>query len=266
MEALRKLVGKVGPGQCLGRALNNTPWRSRGALAGVTYCRRIRDVPPNPVCVNLTGSGACNVRHRRTASLGTTSRLCWSCRSPLSPHHLFCPSCHSLQPPDDKKDYFQILDCDKSFDVDIQELQKKYRNLQRSLHPDYFSQKPPIERELSEKQSSLVNKAYNTLLSPLKRGIYLLSLSGITLEEGADSGADPRFLFEILEINEKLNECNTSAEIEEIGNFVQAKYESLIKDVRNTFLEGDLQGAKLLLVKMKYFSNIQNQVKKKILP
>ncbi|XP_075195477.1 iron-sulfur cluster co-chaperone protein HscB-like, partial [Anomaloglossus baeobatrachus] len=147
-----------------------------------------------------------------------------------------------------------------------QELQRKYRILQRLLHPDYFSQKSQRERDISEKQSSLVNKAYNTLLSPLSRGIYLLSLHGITISEGTEGGVDAPFLFDILEINEKLNDLKNEAEIEEIGAFVQDKCQSLTENVRRAFEKGDLEDAKMLLTKMKYYSNILDQVKKKMVP
>uniref|UniRef100_A0A6I8PSW4 HscB mitochondrial iron-sulfur cluster co-chaperone n=1 Tax=Xenopus tropicalis TaxID=8364 RepID=A0A6I8PSW4_XENTR len=209
----------------------------------------------------------------------------------MSRAELFCPTCTSLQPPDESKDFFQVLDCEKSFNVDTQELQRKYRNLQRLLHPDFFSQKSESERNISEKQSTVVNKAYKTLLSPLKRGVYLwdlyiaedklelqkcepcmfiyfpkLSLNGITLKEGADDEVDTQFLFDILELNEQLNDAETKDDIEEVGHFVQEQLVSLTKDLRKAFQQGDLQEAKILLAKMKYFSNIQDQVKKKIIP
>ncbi|XP_072002730.1 iron-sulfur cluster co-chaperone protein HscB [Engystomops pustulosus] len=205
----------------------------------------------------------CPVRHLCTAA-GST--MCWSCQEVVSSSELFCPSCSSIQPPDRRKDFYQLLDCERSFNIDIQELQRKYRNLQRLLHPDYFSQKSQRERDISEKQSSLVNKAYNTLLSPLTRGIYLLSLHGIVIAEGTEGGVDTPFLFEILEINERLNDLHTEAEIEEIGTFVQDKCQSLTEDVKKAFKKDDLDGAKMFLTKMKYYSNILDQVKKKILP
>ncbi|KAM5194838.1 iron-sulfur cluster co-chaperone protein HscB [Mantella aurantiaca] len=196
----------------------------------------------------------------------TQSRLCWSCQRVVTRSELFCPSCRSLQPPDHSKDYFQILHCDRTFDVNIQELQKKYRNLQRSLHPDYFSQKSQYERDISDQQSSLVNKAYNTLLSPLSRGLYLLGLHGITFKEGTEEGVDSPFLYDILEVNEQLNEANTDAEIEEIGNIVQEKCQILTENIQEAFQKDDLEGAKMFLVKMKYYTNILEQVKKKIFP
>ncbi|KAM9330828.1 iron-sulfur cluster co-chaperone protein HscB [Gastrophryne carolinensis] len=198
--------------------------------------------------------------------LNTRQSRCWSCQAMLSPSELFCPSCLRLQPPDSTADYFQLLHCERSFDINIQELQRKYRNLQRSLHPDYFSQKPQHERDLSDQQSSLVNKAYNTLLSPLKRGIYLLSLHGITFKEGTEGGMDAPFLMEVLEINERLNEADTSAEIEDIGSFVQAKCHSLTENVREAFQKDDLEGAKMFLSRLKYYTNILDQVKKKMIP
>nr|AAH74193.1 MGC82090 protein [Xenopus laevis] len=201
----------------------------------------------------------------RTYCATTQSRLCWSCQAQLSRADLFCPACTTLQPPDESKDFFQVLDCEKSFNVNTRELQRKYRNLQRLLHPDFFSQKSESERNISEKQSTMVNKAYNTLLSPLKRGLYLLSLNGITLKDGADDEVDTQFLFDILELNEQLNDADAKADIEEVGDFVQGQLASLTKDLRKAFQQGDLQEAKILLAKMKYFSNIQDQVKKKII-
>ncbi|XP_040211424.1 iron-sulfur cluster co-chaperone protein HscB-like [Rana temporaria] len=119
--------------------------------------------------------------------------------------------------------------------VNVQELQKKCRDLQRSLHPDYFSQKPQFERDISNQQSSLVNKAYNAFLSPLSRGIYLLGLRGITFTEGTEGGIDAPFLFEILEVNEQLNEATADTEIEQISNIVQEKCQMLTKNIKEAF-------------------------------
>lgn len=51
-----------------------------------------------------------------------------------------------------------------------------------------------------------------------------LGLHGITFTEGTEEGIDAPFLFEILEVNEQLNEATTDAEIEEIGNLVQGYF------------------------------------------
>ncbi|XP_078238006.1 iron-sulfur cluster co-chaperone protein HscB [Pogona vitticeps] len=194
---------------------------------------------------------------------------CWSCGQALppgAPLARFCPACRALQPPEPRADFFRLLGCERTFRLDAARLQQQFRALQRELHPDYFSQRPQAERDFSEQHSSLVNKAYRTLLSPLSRGLYLLELNGVELEPGTDPQADPEFLSEVMEVNEKLLEAESEAKIEDVENFIAAKQEELVQGVSRAFDEGDLQGAKTLLAKMKYFANLEEKVKRKKVP
>jgi molecular chaperone HscB len=59
------------------------------------------------------------------------------------------------------------------------------------------------EQEISEQYSALVSNAYSVLLQPLARGLYMLHLHGISLEEESTE-TDPQFLAEIMETNEEL--------------------------------------------------------------
>lgn len=62
------------------------------------------------------------------------------------------------------------------------------------------------EKDLSESLSSLVNKAYSTLLNPLDRGIYMLKLHNVSIPEETTS-LGPEFLMEIMELNEEIEEA-----------------------------------------------------------
>uniref|UniRef100_A0A8D0GR59 Iron-sulfur cluster co-chaperone protein HscB n=1 Tax=Sphenodon punctatus TaxID=8508 RepID=A0A8D0GR59_SPHPU len=198
------------------------------------------------------------------------SRRCWSCGRAVPEAGSvpgFCPTCRALQPPGPRPpDFYRLLGCERSFHVDISQLQQRFRNLQRSLHPDYFSQRPQAERAFSEQHSSLVNKAYQTLLNPLSRGLYLLELNGMELAERTDIDIDVDFLADVMEINENLAEAKNDSKIEEIGHFVEAKKEELTKDISKAFERDDLQEAKKLLAKMKYFANLMEKVKSKKTP
>lgn len=59
------------------------------------------------------------------------------------------------------------------------------------------------EQEISEEFSSVVNKAFSTLSNPLERGLYLLSLHGVSIGEG-NTDVDKVFLMEIMERNEEI--------------------------------------------------------------
>ncbi|KAM7415745.1 hypothetical protein PAMA_018012 [Pampus argenteus] len=190
---------------------------------------------------------------------------CWNCKQPLDKTPaFFCLSCKVVQPPEEGTSYFKIMDCDYTFTLDTQKLQKRYLKLQRSLHPDNFSQKAVKEQEYSEHQSALVNKAYRTLLKPLSRGLYMLELEGMRIEEGTDSGADSQFLMELMEINEALDEARTPEEANKIGQDTKGKLSDLTAQIDAALRKGELQTAKALLAQMKYFANIDEKVKEKL--
>ncbi|KAM6378010.1 iron-sulfur cluster co-chaperone protein HscB isoform 2-T2 [Pluvialis apricaria] len=210
----------------------------QAALGRARWALRVSEAAPRP---------------RRLGPGFSPAPRCWSCGRLLPgaeglPH--FCPGCRALQPPGPRPDLFRLMDCDRSFRIDAQELQRRFRSLQRAVHPDRFGQRPPKEQYYSEQHSSLINKAYQTLLNPLSRGLYLLELNGVEPAQETDSDADPVFLTEIMEINEKLAEHKNEDILEEI--------ETLIKD--------DLQEAKKLLAKMKYFANLEDKLNNKKIP
>ncbi|KAM6403843.1 iron-sulfur cluster co-chaperone protein HscB isoform 2-T2 [Rhynochetos jubatus] len=211
----------------------------RQRLGRARWALRVTEAAPRPRCV---GPGS------------PPAPRCWSCGSALPGAEglpQFCPGCRALQPPRPRPDLFRLMACDRSFRIDAQQLQRRFRSLQRAVHPDRFGQRPPKEQYYSEQHSSLINKAYRTLLNPLSRGLYLLELHGVEPAQETDCDADPVFLTEIMEINEKLAEPKNEDILHEI--------ETLIKD--------DLQEAKKLLAKMKYFANLEDKLKnRKIRP
>ncbi|CAM9964018.1 unnamed protein product [Lampetra fluviatilis] len=118
------------------------------------------------------------------------------------------------------------------------------------------------ELDLSQQQSALVNKAYNTLLKPLPRGVYLLERHGLSLEDTTED-MDPEFLMEIMEINEDLEDADSLQEIEDISRSNLEKLQELTQEVMQAFDTGNFPLARLLLTKMNYFTNIDEKVKEK---
>ena len=60
--------------------------------------------------------------------------------------------------------------------VDQISLDASYRKLQQEFHPDRYASQGDVERRLAVQAASLINQAYETLRSPLKRAQYLLEL------------------------------------------------------------------------------------------
>ena len=59
--------------------------------------------------------------------------------------------------------HFEIFDLPSSFEVDVDLLERRYRDLQRSVHPDRFANAGERERLRSVQQATLINEAYRTL-------------------------------------------------------------------------------------------------------
>jgi molecular chaperone HscB len=134
--------------------------------------------------------------------------------------------------------------------------------LQKNLHPDLFSLKTEEEQKLSEEISSLVNKAYSTLQNPIQRAEYMLERRGIDsemLERRMTS--DVEFLTEVMELNERLEEIEETKDWEEFRKENDRKIAELNRELEEAFEKENIDGAVLILAKMKYYDNLQHKLK-----
>jgi len=63
--------------------------------------------------------------------------------------------------------FFQLFDVPVSYEVDLDLIQQRYRELQKSVHPDRFASASDQEKRISMQQTSWINEAFNTLRKPL---------------------------------------------------------------------------------------------------
>lgn len=107
------------------------------------------------------------------------------------------------------ENYFQLFGLPLSYDVDLESLTARYRELQKATHPDKFASAGDRERRLSVQQAAQVNDGFSTLKSPLNRAIYLLKLHGVTLNPNS-TAMDPMFLMEQMSLREALADIPSS--------------------------------------------------------
>lgn len=149
-------------------------------------------------------SSTCNNRFRsssfrRTLSLTrrmhsifsapSSSTTCWNCNQEITREQLFCDKkCESLQAikPGDIN-YFALFGIPVSLVVDKRLLESRFKDLQKKLHPDLYTNKCARERIASAETSSTVNQAYQTIRNPQLRMNYVLAQFGIKVL-GEDGG------------------------------------------------------------------------------
>lgn len=111
------------------------------------------------------------------------------------------------------QDYFELFNLSASYDLDLDALTQRYREMQGTIHPDRFVNATEKERRMSVQLTALINQAYQVLKSPLSRARYLLQLRGVNIDESTTS-KDIAFLSEQIELRERLEEVRHSADIE----------------------------------------------------
>ncbi|KAF7094887.1 hypothetical protein CFC21_097163 [Triticum aestivum] len=260
-------------------------WRRAGPiclhLAGIAG-RRIRR-PPQPPAPTATCSSSAFASSSFHHNLGTfrdsigvpPSRSlsnqaggdggiggeCWSCGAKGA--FLSCGSCRSVQPVDPAVDYFRIFGLDRGYDVKDTNLEGKYKDWQKKLHPDLVHSKSEKERDFAAGQSALVIEAYRTLSKPLPRALYLLQLEGIHVDEEKTIN-DPELLMEMMEIREAVSEAGDSQTLKKIQSQMKSKLETWAKSFQEAFNKRDFDGAVEATQRMRYYERAMEETVKKL--
>lgn len=158
-------------------------------------------------------------------------------------------------------DRFTQLGLPKRYDLDAAELEAKYRELSRKLHPDRFAKAEAGERMLSLQASRDLNDGYRMLKDPIRRAEYLLSLDGLTISE--NERVEQGFLMEILELRETLAEAKAAGNVAEMARLaaaVRGRCDAALAEVARLFAEGGPREAiKENLVAVRYFQRFLDE-------
>jgi molecular chaperone HscB len=127
---------------------------------------------------------------------------CWHCGQPVS--SLFCPACGSLQSP--PAGFFSFFGLPEQLSIDIADLQKRFYELSRQLHPDRYTRKSERERQYSLEATAILNDGYRALRDPVKRAEYVLKQNGLDVGEQRSKNVPAELLEEVFELNMALEE------------------------------------------------------------
>jgi molecular chaperone HscB len=141
--------------------------------------------------------------------------------APVDEH--FCPQCSRILALGRHGDYFAFLGLPRKLTISAPELERRFRDLSRQFHPDYFYNASPAERLASLERSSYLNDAYRALRNPVSRVEHLLAIEGLpsaTADPATGSGQGggaipPGLLEEVFALNEELDEIR---ELRESGS------------------------------------------------
>ena len=170
--------------------------------------------------------------------------------------------------------YFEFYDIPEAFHVDEDLVKRKFYELSKTYHPDFYINHSEDKQQEILELSTLNNKAYQVLSNAGKRLEYILQLHGHAIE-GEKYQLAQNFLMEMMEINEALMELefepdpaiieNTGKQIFEIESALNTEllsYTSLFDEQSGAEKETLLLKIKDIYYRQKYLLRIRESLNK----
>jgi molecular chaperone HscB len=193
--------------------------------------------------------------------------ICKSCALKQLDNKIICGICSTIReirPMDyiKSKDYFSIFNINSKFQINEQELDYNYKELQKFVHPDKYSttNNDDIINE-AHICSALISNAYSILKDDYKRANYLIKLKGYEgIEENSKNVYDKNLLENLMEIQERIEECNSRDELLLIQIQIQNELDEYKQKLQKSFDIDDMNTALECLKLIKFNLNILEQI------
>jgi molecular chaperone HscB len=161
-------------------------------------------------------------------------------------------------------EYYRCFDLEPKWNLDVQELERRFYALSRALHPDRYGRGGPQERRAAVHASARLNDAYRVLKDPIARAEYLLQQLGV------DGQESPEMLEEVFELNLALEELKCEADPGKLAA-ARHRFEGLrdqaVRDLAANFETYDrtgcresLEEVRSLLTRRKYLTNLLKEL------
>ncbi|MCB1616558.1 MAG: Fe-S protein assembly co-chaperone HscB [Pseudomonadales bacterium] len=164
-----------------------------------------------------------------------------------------------------KENFFEIFRLQPLFHIDKQLLKRRYREIQKNIHPDRFADSDAQQKRLSQQYTSLVNEAYEVLDDDFSRALYLLQLVGVdTTKEVTTANTD--FLMEQMQLRERLAAVKEQAEPEnelaELGSVLKVKINEKARAFLQAFEKSEYDQARKVTLEWQFLVKLQEDLRR----
>lgn len=160
--------------------------------------------------------------------------------------------------------HYALFELQPTFDLDLDMLSSRYRELARKVHPDRFADGSELEQRRAVEESANLNEAYQTLKSPSRRARYLLALQGQDMPLEA-TVQDPEFLLQQMQWREELEELQDEADVAGVMTF-KARLKAALQDINEAFSRtwqdpAHREEAERLVRRMQFLDKLSQEVR-----
>ena len=161
-------------------------------------------------------------------------------------------------------DPFAILGIKRSFELDLDAVEKRHRELSRALHPDRYADAGASERRLTLAKAIEVNEAWRVVRDPIRRAEALFALAGIQVGEQNEPKPSAALLMEAMDRREALAEAREKrdlAAIDHLAGEVDARRRAIEEKLAGGFARGGkVDGLLPLLGELRFHRRLLDEV------
>ncbi|MBE8167607.1 MAG: co-chaperone HscB [Shewanella sp.] len=163
--------------------------------------------------------------------------------------------------------YFELFGFSISFDIDKTQLSVRYRELQRTVHPDQFANGSEQDKLLAVQKTAQVNDAYQCIKDPIQRAEHMLMLRGLDISHETTTVKNTAFLMQQIEWREALEKIKKQTESEVAIEQLQKSFNTfrleitskLKKLLKSKSKKDDLLAAEQIR-KLKFMAKLQEEL------
>ena len=137
---------------------------------------------------------------------------------------------------------FELFGVPARFAQDRAQLDARWKELQREVHPDRFAAQGAAAQRVAMQWSARINEAYQRLKSPQRRAAYLCELNGAPVQAENNTAMPSDFLMQQMDLRERLDDAQSvgaldaiDAESRQLGRDMLQKIERQM-DVEHNWL------------------------------
>ena len=166
--------------------------------------------------------------------------------------------------PDFTKNHFELFALPATYVLDMQALERAYRDLLREVHPDRFAAASDAEKRLAAQWATRANEGYQTLKTPLNRGRYFLRINGIDTEEEFNTAMPVDFLLQQMEWREAVVDARSArdeARLETLAAQRLSEEKIMFEQLQQQLADsGTLSEARLTVRKLRFLEKLGEEI------
>lgn len=159
--------------------------------------------------------------------------------------------------------YFSLFGLPAEFDINLQQLRQRYRQLQAECHPDRVAHGSAAKKRAAVEQSAHLNDAYQALSDRVARAKHLFSLHAGYRAKEQNLASSPAFLMLQIEAREQLESFKEVVVDEATIDAFIDRFEAELSAETHAFSEAlaaaNFDEAETLIAKIQLFTKLLSE-------